>query len=714
MADKNYKMVTLVVFFLSIGVSIVASTILEGTFVYEGEAFYAEQPVEYTELAATSTNPQKIKAIVKGSIYETGSNMTVFGACFDGDGYLIPDSKANFTAWYPNGTIMLDETPMTPILEGGVDSGRFRIHVTMVDTIGTYLTQQNCSYLGEYAIAFGEWQNPEWVKRIGDTQLSVANITTIVDLHTEQLINISNDLSTFESNINQNFSAVINTLNTLDAGDEDAMNELRELIHAIDISYWILDEDNPTYSLSSGVFNYEAVDMLGGSNLHVVSSDGRAVYWDGEVWTERNLTGTTLYGVSAVATATPYAWYVGTNDSNNVPIYSINGATPQTISGASGTTFYDVKMFQQPNNPEGDNYVYLITDTGEIWFSDDEGSSFSNVATTGGTGKARISQIVENVVDDQATEGYRVMFGQDDKVVFYNGYNYTTYTLTNQSVKDVGLLYEDKGWIITKDTNDASSKVYYFDGSSLTKQFTTNETTTLTFTGLGVVAQNDLWVVTNDPSVFYHYNGRTWEYSRYPFSDFVGVVIGFGNTSLITGLKDIVMANGKLGYAVGNDGLIMELKSTSDALGSTLLNAINNINVTGITELTDIVLAMNESLHTEINNLNLTGDLTNIILAMNQSLHNEITTVQNQIDVLNSSLSIKLDDIANNISLINIVVGDIYTNTLTILTQLGIIQAQLNTTIELQNQTLNIVTETQTDVDELVNRSRRMRAWITQ
>ena len=71
----------------------------------EQSSFDASQPVGYTELGEESSNG-KIKAMLKGSIYETGSNMTVFGACFDGDGYPLPEADAKFTAWYPNGSIV--------------------------------------------------------------------------------------------------------------------------------------------------------------------------------------------------------------------------------------------------------------------------------------------------------------------------------------------------------------------------------------------------------------------------------------------------------------------------------------------------------------------------------------------------------------------------------------------------------------------------------
>jgi hypothetical protein len=708
--EKKYRVVTMYVFLFAFIASLSSSIILENTILPQVDTFYGEQPVEYTELQSYSTDPKKIKAIVKGSIYETGENMTVFGACFDGDGYLLEDSTANFTAWFPNGTIMYPTGPMIPILGNQSDpnstSGRFRIHVTMADTIGTYLTQFNCTIdqpgpNDDYAIAFGEWQNPQWVKRIGDTQQTVLNISQIVDLNSEQLTNISNQITNFSQDVQTNFSTVIEQINNLNvtvgagaSADERQINELRELVHAISTSFWVIDETNPTYSLSSGTHNYQAVDMVGPNNVHAVSSDGFAVYWDGETWTERNLSGTNLLGVSVVPAALPYAWYAGSN--GGLPVYSINGAAVQSVAGiVGGTSLVDIKAFQQPNNPEGTNYVYAMSNTGEVIFSDDSASTWTNVMNmTDSASTGHISQVVDNVVDAQVTEGYRMLFGMGDGVTFYDGVDYsTTFTLTGQEVRDVGLLYEDVGWVITEDGATNESKVYTFDGTALTLQYQTNGTVSMLFEGLGVAAQNDLWIVTADPSVYYHYNGRTWEYARFPFSEFVGVIIGFGNTSTITGLHDITMFNGKNGYAVGDDGLIMKFRNHHDERFDEILDQIN---ATG--NITNTLIQ----------------ELTNITLSMNASFSADFTAILNKLDALNASLTIKLDEIQTNITLMSVVVGDIYTNTLTILTQLGIIQGQLNQTIQIANDTLTIVTDTQTDVEELVNRSRRPRAWITQ
>jgi len=126
----------------------------------------SQLPTQYTSLGEDSSS-KTLKAIVKGSIYKTGENMTVYGACFSGDGYLLPEAVATFTAWYPNGSIVTGPNASMDAITVDQDgffvngTGRHKIHVTMSSTQGTYLTEMRCSLDGEWAVAFGEWQNPE-------------------------------------------------------------------------------------------------------------------------------------------------------------------------------------------------------------------------------------------------------------------------------------------------------------------------------------------------------------------------------------------------------------------------------------------------------------------------------------------------------------------------------------------------------------------------
>ena len=83
-------------------------------------------PVELQQTYDESTDSSKLKAMLKGSIYETGEQMTVFGACFDGYGYLIEDPALNATlsSWYANGTAWETSQYMTAVLNstGGLFS----------------------------------------------------------------------------------------------------------------------------------------------------------------------------------------------------------------------------------------------------------------------------------------------------------------------------------------------------------------------------------------------------------------------------------------------------------------------------------------------------------------------------------------------------------------------------------------------------------------
>jgi hypothetical protein len=208
--------------------------------------------------------------MVKGSIYENGSNMTVFGACFDGDGVLLPEADTLFTAWYPNGSIMIGpNATMDPILEDYQGyfvngTGRWKIHVTMGDVIGTYLTEMRCILdvpgpIDEVAIAFGEWQNPEWVKRIGDAQ-AVTNLSYTL------LQNLSSRVDTYYNNTQNNFSTVVSLINSISvtsSSDSEKLDELSRQLADLQKNRWTIDQTNPFYVLGSGDRNLVAIDMIG-------------------------------------------------------------------------------------------------------------------------------------------------------------------------------------------------------------------------------------------------------------------------------------------------------------------------------------------------------------------------------------------------------------------------------------------------------------------
>lgn len=643
-------------------------------------AFDSSLPVKYSSLSEASSS-SKLKAIVKGSIYETGSNMTVFGACFDGDSYLLPQADAKFTAWYPNGSVVTGPNATMDRIYVDVDNpngnstnlpngtGRWKIHVTMGSTIGTYLTEMRCEYQGEWAVAFGEWQNPEWVKRIGDTQGAVENISLLAN-------SISNNLTIFQNSTQNNFNNVAAQLAGLSLNGSLQTNYLEKTINDLNLNRWVLDPKNPFFVLNSGVHNWAAVDMLSANSVAAVSFDGYFGLWDGDTWVEYNQTSIEFRGVSLLPSNTVYAWGAGTDGVN--PVISVNGANVTIPASITGTALNDIKLFTPPNNPSQIYYSYALSNDGSFWQSLDAGTTWTQVATLGPAEYGRISQVVDNWDGYALTNGFLLLVTQNDTVATFDGVTPTYYTLPAGCVgRDTSLLQKDFGFVVAKCSNE--SRIYKFTGSNLTLDYVIQDPMIVP-TGVAVLTPNNAWVTTLDPSVFYHFNGRRWEYSNIGWSQLVSVVVNFGNIST-TGITDLTMSDTRHGYAVGSDGIILIFKSE---------------------ESNDNVLAFLQS--------------------MNQSLSQDFATFNNTLLNMNTTVNYKLDNILNNVTYTQMyyettifpLANATYYNTVQILINLGIIQGQLNQTIQLQNDTLNIVNMTDQKVDQLLNRSNRIRAWTTQ
>jgi hypothetical protein len=101
--------------------------------------------IEKTELGlsavetATTFTEKLLKAQVKGSIYESGETVSVFGTCLDADDGVLPGIVATMSAWYPNGTQFIFETVMAE-----VTPGHFLYTAPMDPVRGTYLTRLKC------------------------------------------------------------------------------------------------------------------------------------------------------------------------------------------------------------------------------------------------------------------------------------------------------------------------------------------------------------------------------------------------------------------------------------------------------------------------------------------------------------------------------------------------------------------------------------------
>lgn len=667
--------------------------------------FSSDLPAEYTTLSEKASS-SGLKAIVKGSIYEPGSNMTVFGACFDGDGFLLPDADAKFSAWYPNGTILMQNATMFKIYDDSTGyyvngTGRWGIHVTMGDTVGTYLTELRCTYEGDWAISFGEWQNPEWVQRIR----TINNLTEDTNL---MIYNVSNQIVDLKNTTENGFSNVTTILNSISVSggvNAEDVRELRELVQSLDMNMWVLDDNNPYYVLGSGVHSWSAVDILNENSVVAVSSESDYARWDGSSWENTNVNvqeGTPgqyeFTGVSQLSANVPYAWIVGKDTVSGNPIMSVNGAAPTSPGFVTGNSFNDIKLFQDPNNPSGDFFVYVLEDNGVISKSEDSGSSWSTLATMANDSKGRISQVVENYDVNAQLDGYTVMIGQGNEVVVTDGTTVNNFTVSG-IVKDVSLLYYNIGYVVVEEAT--STKIYKYDGSSLSEEYEIQDASIVPV-GVSILAQDDVWVATQDPSVFYHFNGRTWEYSRVGYSDAVSVIINFGGSNATVGLNDVDMQNSKVGYAVGSDGMILVFKNHYDVRFDDALNSL--INITNNT----------------VNLQSSVDDLYNLSVVMNSSIQSSYDSLYNFLDQINTTVNYKLDNVLQNVTYTQLyldntlfpLINGTYENTILILQRLGILEAKINQTIELQNQTLGIVNSTAGQVDILVNKSNRIHAWV--
>ena len=137
-----------------------------------------------------------LKALVKGSIYESGEQVSVFGTCLDGDDEVVSAATAALSAWYPNGTLFINNSVMAEIQDG-----YFLYSAPMSAVQGTYLTEMRCTdaTTNQTALAFGEWQNPFWVSRLASIQQDLNNLN--ISINASEL-NISVDLSQLLSAIN--------------------------------------------------------------------------------------------------------------------------------------------------------------------------------------------------------------------------------------------------------------------------------------------------------------------------------------------------------------------------------------------------------------------------------------------------------------------------------------------------------------------------------
>ena len=158
----------------------------------------------FRSFAATELPPPNnvFKALVKGSIYESGEFMSVFGTCLDGEDNPVNGTYALFSAWYPNGTQFIFNQSMADVL----GSPGYYLHNSYMENVqGTYLTSMECRITGDpvtKALAFGEWQNPYWVYRLELLNGTLTDISNDI----ERGFNITWDrLDQINATLNQSF-----------------------------------------------------------------------------------------------------------------------------------------------------------------------------------------------------------------------------------------------------------------------------------------------------------------------------------------------------------------------------------------------------------------------------------------------------------------------------------------------------------------------------
>jgi hypothetical protein len=232
--------------------------------------------------------------------------------------------------------------------------------------------------------------------------------------------------------------------------------------------------------------------------------------------------------------------------------------------------------------------------------------------------------------------------------------------------------------------------------------------------GIAAVAMDDVWVATNDPSVFYHFDGFKWMYENYLFSKYLSIVISFGNVTTFEELHDVSMSDGYAGYVVGDSGLIIKYYSHVDTKLDTIFMNLSAqfaaLNISG-----------------NIGNFsgNVSVDLTQLTQAiqnMNTSILSAVAGIDATLNQMNVSIQNKLESISSNVTYANLymettmfpLLNSTYVGVQQILVNLGILQATANQTLIISNQTLQLVNQTDQKVDVLINRSNRVKAWTTQ
>lgn len=191
-------------------------------------SFSAERTVQ----VPTSVK-QLLRAQVKGSVYETGEMVSVFGTCLNAtDEPISTGTYATMSAWYPNGTMFFSNVSMDEIQPG------YYLYSDFMSAVqGTYLTEFLCHVNGsaEFAKAWGEWQNPMWVKRLADLNNTLSNLNFSVNLTPiqDQLNNISLQIGNMSVNMTNSFEITWQNQNTTNVYINETFQNLTQQLTVI-------------------------------------------------------------------------------------------------------------------------------------------------------------------------------------------------------------------------------------------------------------------------------------------------------------------------------------------------------------------------------------------------------------------------------------------------------------------------------------------------
>lgn len=191
-------------------------------------SFSAERTVQ----VPTSVK-QLLRVQVKGSVYETGEMVSVFGTCLNAtDEPISTGTYATMSAWYPNGTMFFSNVSMDEIQPG------YYLYSDFMSAVqGTYLTEFLCHVNGsaEFAKAWGEWQNPMWVKRLADLNNTLSNLNFSVNLTPiqDQLNNISLQIGNMSVNMTNSFEITWQNQNTTNVYINETFQNLTQQLTVI-------------------------------------------------------------------------------------------------------------------------------------------------------------------------------------------------------------------------------------------------------------------------------------------------------------------------------------------------------------------------------------------------------------------------------------------------------------------------------------------------